>query len=119
MLRPGVTQELVGESELPKERTQSKVAEALRCAGRGHTWRDQELKQVLERGEEATTSPERLSYPKAKHWSERRWTRRSVTVLQRRIYRSQTKRRRCKATDSNAMEPQRRDFYEVIDPLLS
>ncbi|RRT79567.1 hypothetical protein B296_00003304 [Ensete ventricosum] len=34
-----VTREYVGESELPKKRTQSEV-EALRCAGRGHTWRD-------------------------------------------------------------------------------
>ncbi|RWW47403.1 hypothetical protein BHE74_00046626 [Ensete ventricosum] len=38
------------------------------------------LKQEVERGEEATTSPEGLSYPKSKHWLERRWTRRSVTV---------------------------------------
>ncbi|RRT74718.1 hypothetical protein B296_00016473 [Ensete ventricosum] len=29
-----------GEDELPKKQTQSDVAEALRCAGRGHTWRD-------------------------------------------------------------------------------
>ncbi|RRT40305.1 hypothetical protein B296_00047011 [Ensete ventricosum] len=40
MLRPGVTREWVSEGELPKERTQSEVAEALRCVGRGHTWRD-------------------------------------------------------------------------------
>ncbi|RZR79747.1 hypothetical protein BHM03_00005553 [Ensete ventricosum] len=40
MLRPGVTREWVGEGELPKERTQAKVAEALGYAGRGYTWRD-------------------------------------------------------------------------------
>ncbi|RZS06080.1 hypothetical protein BHM03_00036677 [Ensete ventricosum] len=40
MLRLGVTREWVGKGELPKKRTQSEVAEALRCAGRGHTWRD-------------------------------------------------------------------------------
>ncbi|RRT31637.1 hypothetical protein B296_00054015 [Ensete ventricosum] len=40
ILCPGVTREWVGEGELPKERTQSEVVEALRCAGRGHTWRD-------------------------------------------------------------------------------
>ncbi|RRT31909.1 hypothetical protein B296_00058129 [Ensete ventricosum] len=36
MLRLSVTREWVGEGELPKERTQSEVAEAVRCAGRGH-----------------------------------------------------------------------------------
>ncbi|RZS04001.1 hypothetical protein BHM03_00034263 [Ensete ventricosum] len=40
MLRPSVTREWVGEGELPKERTQSEMAEALRCASKGHTWRD-------------------------------------------------------------------------------
>ncbi|RWW82291.1 hypothetical protein BHE74_00009257 [Ensete ventricosum] len=79
-----------GEGELPKEHTQSEVTEALRYAGRGHTGRDQVLKQVVERGEEATTSPEGLSYPKAKRRLERRWTRRSAT-----------------------------DFRGAIDPLLS
>ncbi|RWW08749.1 hypothetical protein GW17_00027791 [Ensete ventricosum] len=46
------------------------------------------LKQVVERGEEATTSPEGLSYPKAKRRLETRWTRKSATVSQRRVYRS-------------------------------
>ncbi|RWW74586.1 hypothetical protein BHE74_00017473 [Ensete ventricosum] len=40
---------------------------------------------------------------KAKHRLERRWTRRSTTVPQRRIYRSRRKGCRCKATDSRAM----------------
>ncbi|RWW22084.1 hypothetical protein GW17_00013717 [Ensete ventricosum] len=40
ILHLGVIQEWVGKGELPKERTQSKVAEALRCVGKGHTWRD-------------------------------------------------------------------------------
>ncbi|RZS12347.1 hypothetical protein BHM03_00043770 [Ensete ventricosum] len=44
-----------------------------------------------------------LSYPKAKHRLERRWTRRSTTIPQRQIYRSQRKGCRCKATDSRAM----------------
>ncbi|RZR99924.1 hypothetical protein BHM03_00029541 [Ensete ventricosum] len=35
-----VTREWVGEGELQKKRTQSEVAEALRCAGRGYMWRD-------------------------------------------------------------------------------
>ncbi|RZS25242.1 hypothetical protein BHM03_00058413 [Ensete ventricosum] len=43
--------------------------------------------RVIENGEEATTNPEGLSYPKAKRRLERRWTRRSATVPQRRIYR--------------------------------
>ncbi|RWW66710.1 hypothetical protein BHE74_00025908 [Ensete ventricosum] len=42
----------------------------------------------VERGEDATTSPVGLSYPKAKHRLERGWTRRSTTMSQRRIYRS-------------------------------
>ncbi|RWV99989.1 hypothetical protein GW17_00037073 [Ensete ventricosum] len=49
------------------------------------------------------TSPEGLSYPKAKHRSERRWTRRSATVPQRQIYQLRKKGRRCKATNSRAM----------------
>ncbi|RWW73606.1 hypothetical protein BHE74_00018512 [Ensete ventricosum] len=44
-----------------------------------------------------------LSYPKAKHRSERRWTRRSATVPQRQIYQLRKKGRRCKATNSRAM----------------
>ncbi|RZS06074.1 hypothetical protein BHM03_00036671 [Ensete ventricosum] len=74
------------------------------------------LKQVVERGEEATTSLEGLSYPKAKRRLERRWTRRSVIMPQRQIYRVRRKGHRCKATDSRAMVPQRRDFRGVIDP---
>ncbi|RWW43647.1 hypothetical protein BHE74_00050661, partial [Ensete ventricosum] len=58
-----VTREWVGEGEVLNERMQPEV-----------------LKQVVERGEEATTSPEGLSYPKAKHRLERRWTQRSATV---------------------------------------
>ncbi|RWW74259.1 hypothetical protein BHE74_00017813 [Ensete ventricosum] len=71
------------------------------------------LKQMVERGEKATTSPEGLSYPKAKRRSEKRWTRRSATVSQRRTYRSQRKGRRCKATDSRAMDWQRHDTAEA------
>ena len=37
------------------------------------------LKQGVERGEEATTSPEGLSYPKLSNQLEWRWTRRSAT----------------------------------------
>ncbi|RZS02627.1 hypothetical protein BHM03_00032698 [Ensete ventricosum] len=59
--------------------------------------------RVVERGEEATTSPVGLSHPKAKRRLERRWTQRSTTVPQRRIYRSRRKGRRCEATDSRAM----------------
>ncbi|RZS00804.1 hypothetical protein BHM03_00030579 [Ensete ventricosum] len=43
MLRLSVTLEWVGEGELPKKRIQSEVAKALRCVGRGHTWRDHSL----------------------------------------------------------------------------
>ncbi|RWW78472.1 hypothetical protein BHE74_00013308, partial [Ensete ventricosum] len=60
-------------------------------------------KQVVERGEKATTSPVGLSYPKVKHRLERRWTRRSTTVPQRRIYRSRRKGYRCKLMDSRDM----------------
>ncbi|RZS15890.1 hypothetical protein BHM03_00047796 [Ensete ventricosum] len=49
------------------------------------------------------TSPEGLSYPKAKRRLERRWTQRGTTVPQRRIYRSRRKGHRYKATDSRAM----------------
>ncbi|RZR71655.1 hypothetical protein BHM03_00006237 [Ensete ventricosum] len=38
------------------------------------------LKQVVEWGEEATTNPEGLNYPKAKRRSEWRWTWRSAIV---------------------------------------
>ncbi|RRT31652.1 hypothetical protein B296_00058233, partial [Ensete ventricosum] len=100
-----------GEGELPKERTQSKMAKALRCVGRGHTLRDlspnaemsregydhavnclentKVLKQVVESGEEATMSPVGLGYPKAKRRLERKWTQRSVIMPKRRIYRWQ------------------------------
>ncbi|RRT84444.1 hypothetical protein B296_00007303 [Ensete ventricosum] len=61
------------------------------------------LKLVVERGEEATMSPDGLSYPSAKRRSEREWTQRSVTVPQRRIYRSRKKGRICKATNSRVM----------------
>ncbi|RWW72738.1 hypothetical protein BHE74_00019447 [Ensete ventricosum] len=47
--------------------------------------------RVVERGEEATMSPVGLNYPKVKRRLERRWTRRSTTVLQRQIYRSRRK----------------------------
>ncbi|RZS11567.1 hypothetical protein BHM03_00042909 [Ensete ventricosum] len=62
-------------------------------------------KEGVEAGgrKEATTSPEGLSYPKAKRRLERRWTRRSTTVPQRRIYRSRRKGCRCKSTDSRAI----------------
>ncbi|RWW50583.1 hypothetical protein BHE74_00043141 [Ensete ventricosum] len=55
------------------------------------------------KGRRSELSPEGLSYPKAKRRPELRWTRRSATMTQRRIYRSRKKRRRCEATDSNAM----------------
>ncbi|RZR86153.1 hypothetical protein BHM03_00013294 [Ensete ventricosum] len=42
-------------------------------------------------------------YPKAKRRLEKRWTRRSSTVPQRQIYRSQRKGCRCKVMDSRAM----------------
>ncbi|RWW64962.1 hypothetical protein BHE74_00027758 [Ensete ventricosum] len=139
----GLTQEWVGEGELPRERTQSEVAEALRCQNdwrfgllqcshslgarqvrgqdrddEGHAWELQSvfpstkgncsentgvLQQTVDKGEEATTSPEGLSNPKAKHWSERRWTRRNATMPQRQIYRSRRKRCKCNAMDSRAM----------------
>ncbi|RZR76201.1 hypothetical protein BHM03_00000833 [Ensete ventricosum] len=75
-----------------------------RRGGSSNCWEDTVvLKQVVERGEKATMSPVGLSYPKAKCRLEMRWTRRSTTVLQRRIYRSRMKGCRCKATDSRAM----------------
>ncbi|RWV93870.1 hypothetical protein GW17_00043639 [Ensete ventricosum] len=58
---------------------------------------------VVKRGEEATTSLVGLSYPKTKHRLERRWTHKSTTVLQWRIYRSRRKGYKCKATYSRAM----------------
>ncbi|RZS03602.1 hypothetical protein BHM03_00033784 [Ensete ventricosum] len=44
-----------------------------------------------------------LNYPKVKRRLKRRWTRRSTTVPQRRIYRLRRKGYRCKSTDSRAM----------------
>ncbi|RRT52278.1 hypothetical protein B296_00022194 [Ensete ventricosum] len=143
-VKVGVTREWVGEGELPKEHTQSEVAEALRWATGSSTsvnnttartmdsrsechgtaeaglptseshggdliiqrydrsdWRVRLLQclyslkgarqvrgqgRVVERVEKVTTSPEGLSYPKAKRRLERRWTRRSVIVPLRRIY---------------------------------
>ncbi|RWW24314.1 hypothetical protein BHE74_00033939 [Ensete ventricosum] len=58
---------------------------------------------MIERGEEVTTSLAGISYLKATCRSEMRWTWRSVTVPQRRIYRSRGKGHRCKATDSRTM----------------
>ncbi|RWW54489.1 hypothetical protein BHE74_00038924 [Ensete ventricosum] len=46
MLRPSVTQEWVGEGELPKKIIQSGVTEALRYASRGHTWRDRMIRAI-------------------------------------------------------------------------
>ncbi|RZR88959.1 hypothetical protein BHM03_00016620 [Ensete ventricosum] len=43
MLHSGLTQEWVGVGELPKERTQSEMAESLQCTGRGHKWRDRSM----------------------------------------------------------------------------
>ncbi|RWW58718.1 hypothetical protein BHE74_00034392 [Ensete ventricosum] len=102
MLRPGVTQEWVEEGELPRERTKNRrwrrPYDVLAEATHGEV-----VVRVVERGEKATTSPVELSYPKAKHRLERRWTRRSTTVPQRRIYQSRRKGCRCRATDSRAM----------------
>ncbi|RZS02989.1 hypothetical protein BHM03_00033112 [Ensete ventricosum] len=39
----GVTGEWVDKDQLPKERTQSEVVEALHYAHRGHIWRDHSL----------------------------------------------------------------------------
>ncbi|RRT31422.1 hypothetical protein B296_00053921 [Ensete ventricosum] len=92
MLRPGVTQERENEGKLPRERTKNRrwrrPYEVLAEATYGEV--------VVERGEEATTSPVALSYPKAKRRLERRLTQRSTTVPQR-------KGCRHKATDSRAM----------------
>ncbi|RRT47412.1 hypothetical protein B296_00002511 [Ensete ventricosum] len=72
-----------------------KRARQVRGQGR-NCWEDTVVsKQVVERGEKATTSPVGLSNPKVKRRLARRWTKRSTTV------------------------PQRRDFRGVIGPLLS
>ncbi|RRT51144.1 hypothetical protein B296_00008993 [Ensete ventricosum] len=69
--------------------------------------------RVVERGEEATTSPVGLIYRKAKHQLERRWTRRSTIVPHRRIYRSRRKGCRYKSTDSRARAWQRHGTAKV------
>ncbi|RRT37286.1 hypothetical protein B296_00015123 [Ensete ventricosum] len=110
MLRPGVTQEWVDKGELPRKQTKNRKwqrpYDVLAEATHGEVVNCYEdtivLKQVVERSEEATMSPVGLSYPK-EHRLERRWTRRSTTVPQRRIYRSRRNGCRCKATDSRAM----------------
>ncbi|RWW53944.1 hypothetical protein BHE74_00039514 [Ensete ventricosum] len=131
MLRPGVTRERVGEGEMPGSEQKSEMAEALRymvrvtgeldCFSAHIRLREpgksedkaelanncleniEVLKQVVERGEEATTNPEGLSYSKAECQLKRRWTRKSVIVPQRRTHRLRRKGCRCKATDSRAM----------------
>ncbi|RWW47414.1 hypothetical protein BHE74_00046595 [Ensete ventricosum] len=80
-----------------------KGARQVRGQGRNYYEDTVVSKQVVEKGEEATTSPVGLSYPEVKHRLERRWTRRSTTVPQRRIYRSRRNGCRCKSTDSRAM----------------
>ncbi|RRT63059.1 hypothetical protein B296_00043003 [Ensete ventricosum] len=79
------------------------AAEELDCFNAYIRLREPDKSEDKAECEEATTSPEGLSYPKATRRSERRWTRRSATVLQRRIYRSRRKGCRCKTTDSRAM----------------
>ncbi|RZS21321.1 hypothetical protein BHM03_00053948 [Ensete ventricosum] len=100
MLRPGVTQEWVDEGGLPRERTKNRrwqrSYEVLAEATHGEVI-------VVKRGEEATTSSMGLNYPKAKCRLERRWTQRSATISQRRIYRSRRKGHSCKVMDSKAM----------------
>ncbi|RRT64918.1 hypothetical protein B296_00015067 [Ensete ventricosum] len=54
-----------GEGKLPKERTQPEPDESKDKVETAR--RTQILKQVVERGEEAMTSPDGLIYPKAKH----------------------------------------------------
>ncbi|RWW43798.1 hypothetical protein BHE74_00050487 [Ensete ventricosum] len=112
MLRLGVTQEWVDEGELPRERTKNRRWRRPYNVYDQSSWRvgllqcSHSLKgarQVVERDEEATTSPVGLSYPKIKHQLEKRWAQRSTTVPQRRIYRSRRKGCRCKSTDSKAM----------------
>ncbi|RRT64287.1 hypothetical protein B296_00014499 [Ensete ventricosum] len=130
MLYPGVTQELVGEGELPKERTQSEVAEALRSRqvkGQGRVslatkeakenrigaspttrWRRPCIRVAVclsidqgkllrehrglevgnRKGARKRRRVRRGSAPRAKHRLEKRWTRRSATMSQKRIYRS-------------------------------
>ncbi|RWV98882.1 hypothetical protein GW17_00038242 [Ensete ventricosum] len=84
MRHPRVTRDCVGEGELLKEQTQSKVAEALRCAGRGHTWRNStgelDSSSAYIRLREPDKSEDKADYPKAKRRLEIRWTRRSATV---------------------------------------
>ncbi|RWW15883.1 hypothetical protein GW17_00020259 [Ensete ventricosum] len=133
MLRLGVPQEWVDEGELPRERTKNRrwqrpynvLAEAthgeiivrvhhtricligaageLDCFSAHFRLREPGKSKDKAEGEEATTSPVGLSYPKVKHRLERRWTLRSTTVPQRQIYRSRRKGCRCKATDSRAI----------------
>ncbi|RWW77080.1 hypothetical protein BHE74_00014785 [Ensete ventricosum] len=103
---------------LPRKPKRTELAQTLQQDGGGHAWELQSvfpttkgsclknievLKQVVERGEKATTSLEGLTYPKAKRWLKMRWTPRSATVPQRQIYRSRRKGRKCKATNSRAM----------------
>ncbi|RWV79661.1 hypothetical protein GW17_00059174, partial [Ensete ventricosum] len=97
-----VSQEWVDEGELLREQIKiqrwRRPYDVLAEATHGEV-----VVRVVERGKEATTSPVGLSYPKAKHRLERRWTRRSTIVPQRRIYQSRRKGCRCKTTDSRAM----------------
>ncbi|RZR86805.1 hypothetical protein BHM03_00014060 [Ensete ventricosum] len=79
-----------------------KGARQIRGQGRNCSENIGVLKQLMERSEEMTTSPEGLSHPQAKRRSEWRWTR-SVTMPQRRVYRSRRKGCRCEAIDSCAM----------------
>ncbi|RWW10131.1 hypothetical protein GW17_00026345 [Ensete ventricosum] len=103
---------------LPRKPKRTELAQTLQQDGGGHAWELQSvfpttkgsclknievLKQVVERGEKATTSLEGLTYPKAKRWLKMRWTPRSATVPQRQIYRSRRKGRKCKATNNQPL----------------
>ncbi|RZS15730.1 hypothetical protein BHM03_00047604 [Ensete ventricosum] len=101
MFRPGVTQEWADEGELPKVGLSFGLLQCSHSLKGARPIRGQS--RVVEMGEEATTSPVGLSYPKVKHRLERRWTRRSTIVPQRWIYRSRRKGCRCKATDSRTI----------------
>ncbi|RZS04056.1 hypothetical protein BHM03_00034325 [Ensete ventricosum] len=111
----GVTQEWVDEGELPRERTKNRrwrrlydvVTGEFDCFSAHIRLRElgkSEDKVEWSKGARKRRRVRRGSATqKAKCRLERRWTRRSAIVPQRRIYRSRRKGCRCKATDSRAM----------------
>ncbi|RWV91177.1 hypothetical protein GW17_00046554 [Ensete ventricosum] len=112
MLRPGVTQEWVDEGDLPRERTKSRrwrrpYDVELDCFSAHIRLREPGKSEDNAEWSKGTRKQRRVRQGSATQKAiasvRKRWTQRSATMLQKQIYRSRRKRRKCKAMDSRAM----------------